>query len=163
MKRLEREAEHRSTHQEQARWLIIEVVLLAGEGHPSGARTAPDLPVKPRVEVLHPWLSHSAIEADVPLHRRGEARQVAIREQRANDGPAEARRAIALELCTEAPGTPRQEAERDTREDDDVRERSVPSRRPRRTDCKLRSEEGPGAYRSPPTRPGEERHRGCDE
>src|SRR6476620_5601384 len=102
MEHLEGDAEHRGVHEEQTRRLVVEVVLLTGEGHPTCARPAADLPVKAGTEVLDPWLSHSAVEADIPLHERREFREIGLGEERRGDGSAQALRNLTIVLRAKA-------------------------------------------------------------
>jgi hypothetical protein len=163
MEHLERDAEHRGVHKEQTRWPVVEVVLLTGEGHPSRARPAANLPVKAGTEVLHPWLSHGTVETNISLHGRRELREIALGESRHRDGSTQALCNLATVLRAKARGTLRQEAEGDAQERDNIRDRPVRGIAPRRKDHNLRHDDCTGAYHPPQLRPGEEEDRGQEE
>lgn len=119
--------------------------------------------MKAGTEVLYPWLSDGAAEADIPLHEGRELREIGLGEERRCDGSTQALRNLAIVGRAKARGTLRQEAEGDAHERDNIRNRPVPGIAPRGEDHNLRHDDRTGACHPPSLRPGEEEERGQEE
>lgn len=101
----------------QSRRRTADVVLLAGEGHPSRFRSAADLSVKTRAEIPQARLADRTGQPDVALDRRRQRCEMRLGQQRRIDGSREISRHIASVLRAKAGPAFRPQPEHDARLD----------------------------------------------